>query len=244
MLLSLWRNKQHERFHSNTNGVIMSLKLIALCILVIGIVLLVSFFVYEGKKREKEKTIGTAGGAPASPGKMNKLPAITAKTGSVHDLFCEDEEESGDTQSSEAISNPYEGYVADKFLLNHKQSVIYERLEDLLSGDFRISPKIRITDIIRPEKSVIETNPERAKALNGNFKNARFDFVVTDIDTGEIRGVVMAENTLNALSSGPFIAELMNRMHIPLFRYDDTSDISDDDLSNLLYEKFEEVVND
>ncbi|MBL1868985.1 DUF2726 domain-containing protein, partial [Klebsiella pneumoniae] len=81
---------------------------------------------------------------------------------------------------------------------------IYERLEDLLSGDFRISPKIRITDIIRPEKSVIETNPERAKALNGNFKNARFDFVVTDIDTGEIRGVVMAENTLKALSSGPF----------------------------------------
>ncbi|HCL5581102.1 TPA: DUF2726 domain-containing protein [Citrobacter freundii] len=222
----------------------MSLKLIAFSILVIGVVLLVSFFVYEGKKREKEKAIGISGAAPTSPGKTNKLPATPTKTGSVHDLFSEDEDETGDTSTVEPILNPYDGYVADKFLINHKQNAIYERLEHLLSGDFRISPKIRITDIIRPQKNIIETDPERAKVLNSNFKNARFDFVVTDLDTGEIRGIVMAENTLNALSSGPFIAELLNKMNIPLFRYADTSDISDDELSNRLYEKFEEARND
>ncbi|MBQ0600882.1 DUF2726 domain-containing protein [Klebsiella oxytoca] len=222
----------------------MSLKLIAFSIFVIGVILLVSFFVYEGKKREKEKAIGTSGAAPACPGKTNKLPVPPTKTGSVHDLFRDDEEVTGDNPAVEPILNPYDGYVADKFLINHKQNAIYERLEHLLAGDFRISPKIRITDIIRPEKSIIETDPERAKVLNDNFKNARFDFVVTDLNTGEIRGIVMAENTLTTLSSGQFIAELLNKMNIPLFRYADTSDISDDELSNLLYEKFEEARND
>lgn len=222
----------------------MSLKFIAFITLVVGVVLLVSFFVYEGKKREKEKTIDTAGTAPDSPGKTDKLPATLTKTGSVHDLFSDDEDITIDPAAAvEPIINPYDGYVVDKFLINHKQNMIYERLEHLLSGDFRISPKIRITDIIRPEKSIIEADPERAKVLNGNFNNARFDFVVTDLDTGEIRGIVMSENTLNALSSGPFIAELLDRMNIPLFRYADTSDINDDELSNLLYEKFEEVRN-
>lgn len=222
----------------------MSLKLIAFITLVIGVVLLVSFFVYEGKKREKEKPISTAGTGPTSPGKTDKLPAASKKIDSVHDLFSDDDVVTGGATGIEQALSPYDGYVADKFLINHKQNAIYERLENLLSGDFRISPKIRITDIIRPEKSIVSSEPERAKVMNNNFNNARFDFVVTELDTGKIRGIIMAEHTLNTLSSGPFITELLGKMDIPLFRYADAGDTSDDELLNQLYEKFEEAKND
>ncbi|PHM72331.1 DUF2726 domain-containing protein [Xenorhabdus sp. KJ12.1] len=140
---------------------------------------------------------------------------------------------------SELSQSHYEGYVADKYLINRKQNEIYKRLENILSGDFRISPKIRITDLIRPDKEIIEFDPERAKHLNHKLNNARFDFVVTDLNSGKIRGVIMSRSTLTDIRAGDFIVELLNKIKIPLFQYDEDSKISDDKLSSLLYEKFE-----
>lgn len=197
----------------------MSLNFIAVIIFLVGGFSLIAFLLFEGEKRGE------------------KLPTENTLKTRLDDVFTDDNDQV-DTHSL------YEGYVVDRFIINRRQHIIYERLERLLSGDFRISPKIRISDVIRPEKRILETDPERARELYGHFNNARFDFVVTDLDNGEIRGVIMAESTINLIPSGQFIIELLNKMHIPLFRYDEDREIPDDELSDLLYETFEEAHND
>lgn len=222
------------------------MKLIAFITFMLGVAMLVIFFICEGVRQEKTRTNSSKDTKLDNQKETNELSAPFPKTCSIHDFFREEDTLSREDDSeanTDPARNPYTGYVADKFLINRRQNAIYERLEYLLSGDYRISPKIRVTDIIRPEKRIIETDPERATVLSGNLNNARFDFVITTLDTGKISGIVMTEKTLNSLPSGPFIAELLSRLNIPLFRYADSSYISNDQLSNLLYEKFEGNLN-
>ncbi|EML3441939.1 DUF2726 domain-containing protein [Proteus mirabilis] len=134
--------------------------------------------------------------------------------------------------------------MARKYLINRQQTELYDRLENLLSGDFRISPRIRMTDVIRPEKEIMEYESERSRIMNSRFQNARFDFVVTDLENGEIRGVVMSENSLTFLNDSAFVIEILNRLNIPLYRYDESYTYSDDQLSNLLYETFDGASHD
>ena len=213
----------------------MSLKLLALIILVVGAVLLVSFLLYEKKKRDKEQGSGLAENHVK---RDNPAPSPAIRGNSVHDLFNDQDDEPG------MVNDPYSGYVARKYLINRQQTELYERLENLLSGDFRISPKIRMTDIIRPEKDIMENESERSRVMNSRFQNARFDFVLTDLETGVIRGIVMSELSLSFLNDSAFVIELMHRLNIPLYRYDEHYTYSDDQLSNMLYETFDGASHD
>ncbi|ELY4881553.1 DUF2726 domain-containing protein [Morganella morganii] len=213
----------------------MSLKLLALIILVVGGVLFVSFLLYEKRKRDKEQ----GGELAVNHIKRDNPVSSPANRGnSVHDLFIDEDDEPG------MVNDPYSGYVARKYLINRQQTELYDRLENLLSGDFRISPRIRMTDVIRPEKEIMEYESERSRIMNSRFQNARFDFVVTDLENGEIRGVVMSENSLTFLNDSAFVIEILNRLNIPLYRYDESYTYSDDQLSNLLYETFDGASHD
>jgi len=228
----------------------MSLKILALIIIVVGVTLLVAFLLYEKRKRDKEQV----GGLSVGQVKKNVPVAHSVrKEPSIHDYFDnqdaitypeEDQKVIDTSPTPTSPINPYSGYLARKYLINRQQNTIYDRLENLLSGDFRISPKIRMTDIIKPEKQIIENDAERARTMNNNFHNARFDFVITNLDDGAIRGVVMTERSIGLLQDSSFITELLKKLKIPMYLYGDDDNHTDDQLSNLLYETFEDASND
>lgn len=228
----------------------MSIKLIAFIVLCVGVVLLASFMVYEGRRRIKEQTLSL--NSRVSPPESDAKPATVyqpQKPPSVHDFFPEDQavqsqptplelsRDSGDISKPDAFDAAASQPVSNRscsatiFYRLFKHEPIYDRMEDLFSGDFRVAPNLPAFESLATHESEQAINTE-------------FGFYLTDRSSGHLRLVVLVEddecrNVVNSPTKN-----ILNRANIPVYVYDASKPPDDNELYEAIYGLSETATNE
>lgn len=202
----------------------MNFKLIGLVILIVGVVGLACLFFFSGKSNIK-----------ATDNRESKKQTLD-------DIFPIDEEKGehtypqddpGSVIGSDEELTPaiYVGYKRHKFLLPRDASSLYSRLVDIFSDQYAVAPRVRVTDIILPEERDFESQSLDVKSAMQFMSRMTFNFVLSDIISGQIMLVMLTEDSLANSGNSAFLIGLLSHLNIPLYRYERLAEISDNDLA-------------
>lgn len=115
---------------------------------------------------------------------------------------------------------PYLSYIAKTTLFSPAELSFYFVLQQALSEDCMIFGKVRIADVIQPDKSLIWKL--RSIALN-KISSKHFDFVICDSKTFLILAVVelddKSHNSFRAIKRDKFVNEACKSAGITLIRF-------------------------
>ncbi|EOC0011603.1 hypothetical protein ACI0X9_003287 [Cronobacter turicensis] len=251
----------------------MSLKLVALIVFVVGITLLVGFLLYENSRRKKEtggefhlksrplinrdksllsdhvesvhdffdeKTELVSDNSfsselPAHPDEHDKDASLTDSATPPASLPLQGSPDTAQNEGNQNPSkNPLAGCHVYGFFESSGLNQLYARLEDTLSGDFRVSPRIRVTDLINTSGSGLEEN----------LAQMSFDFLLSDLESGEVRCVVMTELTMQSSPLWACIKLLLRDKHIPVYCHGIEDGANDERLSESIYNLIDETSHD
>jgi len=251
----------------------MSLKLVALIIFVVGFTLLAGFLLYENSRRKKEAGVELSPKTVSAkyPEKSEQAERVASvhdffkeDNEQITDISLTNDaavnSDKTEAQGAPSISvshettvlpvqpsdalpeqasdgagiNPLANCPVYGFFASSAINLLYARLEDILSGDFRISPRIRVTDLLNTSGAAFE---EKLSEMS-------FDFLLSDLETGAVRCVVMTEDTMKTSPLWQFITELLQEKNIPVYRHADSGGTTNDQLSEAIYNLIEEAGHD
>lgn len=240
----------------------MNLKLMAFVIFAVGVVILAGLFMNEAKKRrnpivpDNSPAPGNEKPTARAVNKKNKSGATNLP--SVHDFFNDDvadslyvEQEMPDGNPASELSRlpasltinnenlEKDNQHADFNVIGHfpepELHALYGRLEEMLSGDYRISPSISVSEIITVTGNVPRHNAQ--------ISGMSFDFLMTDLDTGALRCVIISKESSTRWIVWKTIITLLKEKGIAVFIYDKANSCSDDELSDQICNLIDEVAH-
>lgn len=202
----------------------MSFKMIGLLIFfagVLGLAYLLFFSGKSGKKLEGEK-----GERKLT---LDELFPIDKDTG---ERIYQGEDHDGAIISDDELTPAiYTGYKRHKFLLPRDASNLYSRLVEMFTDQYTVAPRVRVTDIIQAEEKDFENQSLEVKSAMQFMSRMNFNFVLSDLHSGEIMLVMLTEERLADSGNSAFLIGLLSHLNIPLYRYERLADISDNDLA-------------
>ncbi len=214
----------------------MTLKTIALFVLAIGVPAIIFWFIIETRRSRSKRSITTA---------VKKTTVTVDPARSIHDYFDDDYLLNEDTSDSsiEQDSNQrndnseqdtdngpsiYAGIKKHKTLLPKDVAFLYSRLQRLFADEYSVSPRVRMSQVLRPTANTLED-----KGLREIFRmlhKTYFDFVLTDLHTCNIRIVLITEQQLDRTKNREFIIGLLCHLNIPVYSYERVANLSDNEL--------------
>ncbi|MEX9997067.1 DUF2726 domain-containing protein [Providencia vermicola] len=202
----------------------MSFKMIGLAVFIAGVLGLAYLLFYSGKPRKKSN-----GEKVARKPTLDELFPIDEETGEK--IYQREEQDGVVTSDNELTPAIYVGYKRHKFILPRDASNLYSRLVEIFADQYAVAPQIRVTDIIQAEEKDFENQSLDVKSAIQFMSRMNFNFVLSDIHSGEIVLVMLTEERLADSGNSAFLIGLLSHLNIPLYRYERLADINDNDLA-------------
>lgn len=202
----------------------MSFKMIGLAVFIAGVLGLAYLLFCTGKSGKKSD-----GEQAARKSTLDELFPIDEETGEkIYQWEDNDGVLSSDNDLTPAI---YVGYKRHKFILPRDASNLYSRLVEMFADQYAVAPRVRVTDIIQAEEKDFESQSPDVKSAMQFMSRMNFNFVLSDVHSGEIVLVMLTEERLADSGNSAFLIGLLSHLNIPLYRYERLADISDNELA-------------
>lgn len=202
----------------------MSFKMIGLAVFIVGVFGLAYLLFYTGKPRAKS---GGENGVRKLT--LDDLFPIDEETGEK--IYQREDHDGVITSDNELTPAIYAGYKRHKFLLPRDASNLYSRLVEMFADQYAVAPRVRVTDIIQAEEKDFENQSPDVKSAMQFMSRMNFNFVLSDVHSGEIVLVMLTEERLADSGNSAFLIGLLSHLNIPLYRYERLADISDNELA-------------
>ncbi len=173
----------------------------------------------------KLKLTNNLGGTADSP------LVVAVETKDTSDSSIEqDSNQRNDNSEQDTDNGPsiYAGIKKHKTLLPKDVAFLYSRLQRLFADEYSVSPRVRMSQVLRPTANTLED-----KGLREIFRmlhKTYFDFVLTDLHTCNIRIVLITEQQLDRTKNREFIIGLLCHLNIPVYSYERVANLSDNEL--------------
>lgn len=202
----------------------MSFKIIGLVVFITG-VLGLAYLLFCAGKPGKKSGVEKAERKPT----LDELFPVDEETGErIYQREDHDGVISSDDELTPAI---YVGYKRHKFILPRDACNLYSRMVEMFADQYAVAPQIRVTDIIQAEEKDFENQSLDVKSAMQFMSRMNFNFVLSDVHSGEIVLVMLTEERLADSGNSAFLIGLLSHLNIPLYRYERLADISDNDLA-------------
>lgn len=202
----------------------MSFKMIGLAVFIAGVLGLAYLLFFTGKSEKKPG--GEKGSRKPT---LDELFPIDAETGER--IYQREDHEGVISSDDELTPAIYVGYKRHKFILPRDASNLYSRLIEMFADQYAVAPRVRVTDIIQAEEKDFESQSLDVKSAMQFMSRMNFNFVLSDVHSGEIVLVMLTEERLAESENSTFLIGLLSHLNIPLYRYERLADISDNDLA-------------
>lgn len=202
----------------------MSFKMIGLAVFIAGVLGLAYLLFFTGKSGKKP-----AGEKEERKPTLDELFPIDEETGER--IYQQEDTDSVMVSDDELTPAIYVGYKRHKFLLPRDASNLYSRLVEMFADQYAVAPRVRVTDIIQAEEKDFESQSLDVKSAMQFMSRMNFNFVLSDVHSGEIVLVMLTEERLADSGNSAFLIGLLSHLNIPLYRYERLADISDNDLA-------------
>ncbi|MFV8943524.1 DUF2726 domain-containing protein [Moellerella wisconsensis] len=202
----------------------MSFKIIGLAVFIAGVLGLAYLLFFTGKS--SKKPVGEKGDRKPTLDELFPIDEVTGER-----IYQQDDPDSVIVSDNELTPAIYVGYKRHKFLLPRDASNLYSRLIEMFADQYAVAPRVRVTDIIQAEEKDFESQSLDVKSAMQFMSRMNFNFVLSDVHSGEIVLVMLTEERLADSGNSAFLIGLLSQLNIPLYRYERLADISDNDLA-------------